>query len=801
MSSPSILRHLLTELKRRGVPEVAAAYGAAAFVAIEVSDLILPRIGLGEDWVTAVVWLALAALPAVIALAWFYDISRHGIERTRPLPFGTADQAEESKEGRRWPVVALGAGGVVLLLVAAWFGLGRPGAGGGSGGAADGTDATTVAVLPFAVSGGTDYAYLRSGMVDLLSTRLDGIGPLRSIPARAVLGIARQQTGEEEAVLHARRAGEIARTLGAGLFVSGRVVESGDRLSVAASLFRTGSTEPVAEVDAEGGADELFGLVDQVTTQLVAGYEDTPASRFSHIAALTTSSLPALEAYLEGEQLFREGRFGGALEAYERATSIDSTFALAHYRLGIAREWAGEPGALEAAENAARHAGRLSEHDRLLVEATLAWRRGDGERAADLYRTILGRWPDDVEAWLELAEVLNHYGPLRGGSISDSREAFETALRYEPRNLPALWHLARIELAEGNTEAADSLVDRIRKLAPEGDRILELQAMRSAGRRPAEWESVVDALYGAQDMTRWMTAWNVAVYAEELEHARAVLGTLTDPSRSTEVRMTGHLLDAFLALARGRVTEFDASMSRVEEFEPYLAASHRAAVSLLPFLDPDPDALRARLREITDWSPEMGCQSSHPNRFFEPGTCVRPFVRLYLLGLLEARLGREDRARQRLGELERVVGESPPDHSGPEFVAGVRAAIALSRGDTIAALGTLEASPGNVEYLDAFDSIFYSHPHERYLRAQLLETLGRPGDALRWYESFDEMSPFDLVFLGPALVGAGRVLEASGRPEEASDRYREAALLLENAEGPYAEFGREAREALERLES
>ena len=47
---------------------------------------------------------------------------------------------------------------------------------------------------------------------------------------------------------------------------------------------------------------------------------------------MTTQSFPALKAYLEGESEFRAGRFANALEAFQRATATDQSFALVYYR-------------------------------------------------------------------------------------------------------------------------------------------------------------------------------------------------------------------------------------------------------------------------------------------------------------------------------------------------------------------------------------------------------------------------------------------------------------------------------------
>ena len=80
-------------------------------------------------------------------------------------------------------------------------------------------------------------------------------------------------------------------------------------------------------------------------------------------------------------------------------SSSTPSFALAYYRLSIAAEWAGQDSlARLAADSAAHFDGRLSDHDRLLVDALAARRAGAWAEAERLYRQVVDDHPDDVEA-------------------------------------------------------------------------------------------------------------------------------------------------------------------------------------------------------------------------------------------------------------------------------------------------------------------------------------------------------------------------------------------------------------------
>ena len=71
----SRLRRLFHELRRRHVYHAAATYAAICFAALQMGDLVLPVLPV-PGWVfAALVGLAIAGLPVVVALGWIYDVS------------------------------------------------------------------------------------------------------------------------------------------------------------------------------------------------------------------------------------------------------------------------------------------------------------------------------------------------------------------------------------------------------------------------------------------------------------------------------------------------------------------------------------------------------------------------------------------------------------------------------------------------------------------------------------------------------------------------------------------------------
>ncbi|MBA3497566.1 MAG: protein kinase, partial [Gemmatimonadales bacterium] len=183
--------------------------------------------------------------------------------------------------------------------------------------------AELIAILPFSASG-PGVEVLGEGMVDLLATNLRGVGGIRTVDPRAVL---RNWTGKDRKSAGLDQALAVGRELEAGSVVTGSAVAAGGRVRLAADLTSVAG-ERLGRAQVDGPADSVLALVDRLSVALLRDVwrsrEPVPNLR---IASLTTDSLAALRAYLEGEQAYRRLEFDTALAAYTRAIEVDSTFA------------------------------------------------------------------------------------------------------------------------------------------------------------------------------------------------------------------------------------------------------------------------------------------------------------------------------------------------------------------------------------------------------------------------------------------------------------------------------------------
>lgn len=640
--------------------------------------------------------------------------------------------------------------------------------------------ANVVAVLPFTVRGSRELTYLTEGMVDLLSTTLDGAGDLRTVDPRALLA---HLAHEAEPPLDPERGRAVARHFGAGRFLLGSIVHAGGRIRISATLYDAAAT-PCSSAEVAGNSEAgIFDMVDGLARQLLGGQGDGPGARLTKLAARTTESLSALKAYLRGECEFRAGRYFQALESFQNAAAEDTCFALAYYRLAAAAAaTANLDLAREASEQASRNRDRLGQHDRLLLDAQRAWLRGAADEAERLYAAALATHVDDVEAWFALGDVLFHHNPQRGRSMSESRESFERALRFDPGHLASLVHLARLAAFERRAADLDALVDRVLQLSPAGDRALSMRALRAfALRNDIEKARIVTALGRARALAVGIAFTDIVLYAHDLAGSHRLARIVTRLTRAPEAKALCHIVLALLGQARGRYARASTELDHASALDAPWALELRALFTLLPFRAV-PRAEVAAVRDALErWNP-AGALPNH-NQVLASHNGIHAILRLYLIGSTSVRLGALEDAVA-MADVLAAMNEDG-EHAGT-FAAhlgrSVRAQVSRAEGRLEEALDILAASRPDVWYQLAVTSPFYSGAYERYMRAELLSELGRVEEALGWYRTLGESSPYELIYLAPALLRQSQICLQQGKRDRAAEHAARAAKLWEGCD-------------------
>jgi hypothetical protein len=113
--APPKRRVLLAEMERRSVFRASAVYGAASFVMLEALRIWAPSLGVAPAVVKGATLIVLLCYPVALWLAWHYEISGEGLDRTDLADSDEIRMRTGQSRLRRWAPTLLGIVGILLL--------------------------------------------------------------------------------------------------------------------------------------------------------------------------------------------------------------------------------------------------------------------------------------------------------------------------------------------------------------------------------------------------------------------------------------------------------------------------------------------------------------------------------------------------------------------------------------------------------------------------------------------------------------------------------------------------------------
>jgi tetratricopeptide (TPR) repeat protein len=558
---------------------------------------------------------------------------------------------------------------------------------------------------------------------------------MRSIGPDAILARSRPGTENPDPVDAAR----LARSLGARYFVLGDAMQNSGKLYLSAAMYDATDGKPVdVRISVQGASAGFFELVDSLTLRLLVERHGQPAPQLERLASRTTSSLPALKLFIEGESLSRAGQYQAAAERYERATVADSTFALGYYRLAWVRSWRDGLQLDESTlELAARHGARLPERIRYTLAALQAVRRGDFEHGVGTLFRVIEQNPDDFDANLWLGDLLFHQNASHGRSIAEARGPLERASILAPaRSAEALFHLIELAAHDGRMRDVDSLSTLFLALEHESDRAPVVRTILAVAHRDSS------RLAGARRELGGMSALaavRVISIATSLGMGRATHGTIANLLVSLPMPYPANERGVVL-LARAQLAGIDGDWRMSDSLFDLAAAAKfedatfvRGLFFSTPSLDPPPAMMRGAIADLH----ALAISTPIDRKWADP-----------FAAMLALRLG--DTVPVAIA-LPRAVATARTDDYARELAVELSARRLLALGKPDEALAVLLSLGGSE--LSA---------QLRYLRGEALEALHRPEEALAWYDASEQ--DFDY------FSGAERYSAAVARAHRRLDR-------------------------------
>ena len=171
-----------TELKRRKVYRVAAAYAIVAWLLIQAASILFPTFE-APTWVMKVfVTAVILGFPVALILAWAFEMTPAGIKREEEV---APQESKAPRAGRKWTAVIVLAAVLAAGLLAFQFARTRKSTTSELPKQTASTAASTdksVAVLPFEnLNSDKENAFFAQGIQDEIITTLSRISGLRVI--------------------------------------------------------------------------------------------------------------------------------------------------------------------------------------------------------------------------------------------------------------------------------------------------------------------------------------------------------------------------------------------------------------------------------------------------------------------------------------------------------------------------------------------------------------------------------------------------------------------------------------------
>lgn len=489
----------------------------------------------------------------------------------------------------------------------------------------------------------------------------------------------------------------------------------------------------------------------------------------------------ARKAFLDGEHLLAQAKWGEAYAAYGEAATADGTCWMCFWRHAEVGRWLGL--AQDSADVAPyrRSVALFPPQYRGLIAA-------EGQPLSSRiqgFAAVVRRWPDFFFGQFRFADEMFHRGPLVGHERREAVTPFTDVLRERRGDFAPAWeHLAMVSIADGDSVAADEAMVQLRATGPSRAAVtVQIRALvevafacRFSG--SGQCRSVIQAeMRGAEAAggttidagARWLPYFDGQAGA-------ITLGRILQ-SRAQLTR-SALLAQAFGALGLGRVDSARAALRRATDRfgEPGLALFDDELEAMLLVFDPD----SARL---AGWS---RVQASLAERASLPTTPLDERHRAaWMLAIASYRLGASGEASR----APRPRDGQPLPWALERLVSAVEAA---SRGDPREAL-TLSQPLIEIE-AQASDPDPFFRTVLHLLRADWYERAGsREGERreLVWYQNSDvyrypvnrpQLAEVDWAFGTLARWRLARLLD---RGDAACRAYRDVQRLWASGDPLY----------------
>ena len=455
---------LVSELRRRNVLRMAVLYAVAAWLIMQVAEVVIGLANLPEWIGPTILGLLAVGFPIALILSWFYELTREGMKLEKDV-----DAAESITHitGRRldFVVISMLCAAVILFAYDKWWMPEPPD--------------RSIAVLPFVnMSGDPEQEYFSDGIAEDILNLLAQVPDLPVISRSSAFSFKGQNLDVPT----------IAAKLNVAHVLEGSVRKSGDRLRIVAQLIEVKTDTHLWSDSYDRELQGVFAIQDEIAAAVV----DALKIKLLGDAPKATPTDPeAYALYLHGRNLTKQQDLYSVQKAetvLKRSLELDPGFAPTWTALGdvywrqARLDLRPADEADELQRQAYQEALAIDPQDGLALLG-LVMLEGDATASYQLLQQLAASNPGDANTlrgvgWMELLRgypdkaidltersiALDPMSPLGRGNLSyiyyyvdrldDAADSARMALALNPDVLWTHYPLSLVLLAQGDAAAA-----------------------------------------------------------------------------------------------------------------------------------------------------------------------------------------------------------------------------------------------------------------------------------------------------------------------------------------------------------
>jgi TolB-like protein/Tfp pilus assembly protein PilF len=474
-----------TELRRRNVLRVGAAYVTASWLLLQVADTVFPVYGLGADAMNALITALAIGLPLFLLFSWVFEITPEGlkwekdVDRSRSITARTCKQLDRVIIGLLTLALGYFAIDKFVLEPARDARLVRDATlAGRSEALKEAYGEKSIAVLPFAdLSPEGDQEYFSDGIAEELLNLLAKIPELRVISRTSAFAFKGKDTDIPS----------IAGQLDVAHILEGSVRKAGNRVRVTAQLIEARSDTHLWSETFDRTIDDIFAIQDEIAAAVV---NQLKVALLGEVPKAHAIDSEAYGLFLQGRHFLNQGSTHGyqnAFDLLQQALSLEPAFADAWAEMSRVYNNLVTRGQMDRADGYAKAMEALDKALALdpanaVALSRLGWSKmtfeGDLAAAAEHFEEALRLAPGNA---IVLANASSLSRAL--GRVDESIALQELALQRDPLSSIAIYNLGWSYLVAKRFDAAEAIYRKALVLSPDrlGGRAMLARALYHRG--------------------------------------------------------------------------------------------------------------------------------------------------------------------------------------------------------------------------------------------------------------------------------------------------------------------------------